>query len=735
MICLLASENMRKEIFLIIYIFLLLFAPPFFKNINLLLILAFFSAIIIVVKYRNKIKLIIKNHYLKKGLFLIGIYYMWQVLSIFINILFGEVHIYNYIINFYSMFLVVPMTFICCIYIVFYSYDNEIDFNQLIKIIIYAGLIQSVITLLAFLFPNITETLLNIMYDNTGEKLYLNNYHTTRRFFGFANNLLDSFGFGVGILSTLPLFYSVKNGKKWLITVPFLLLVPLLNSRTGLLMFIIGFIIWIIYLFKNNLFQSYSKIFIYLFISTIFLFFITAILYPTTIGWIINDFLSFLNVKNGTANILFSKDFWTLPKLINIVIGKGILVAGFGGLKNYLGFTSDVGYINEIWKTGIVGIIIMLVLFVYIIRFIFKNVDKCYKFFAIFIFVSVLITNIKFYVYSYNPGIVVILLFFVYLAVNKVKLNNNLTGNTLISVIIPVYNVENYISRCLTSVVKQTYTNLEIILVNDGSTDNSEMICKKFEKDDLRIHYIKQSNMGLSAARNTGIKNANGKYLIFIDSDDYVNVHFVEDLYSAVVNSNADVAVCDFKKVDDRSEDIYNKEISIVEKFDDYKFDNLYNDKSTVTTVAWNKIYKKEIFDNIRYPNGRIHEDEYVITYILEQINSIAYSSSKYYYYYQRPNSITGSYSMKRLDILEALKERVQFFEKKNLKWLKSRALYDYYYQLCYQKKMMSLYFSTEKDLIQKLDILIKNIEKQFFRNIYINPFRKLKILLLFYVR
>ena len=724
--------NKNKKIFLIIYIFCLIFAPPFFKNINLLLILSVFSFIFLIIKYRNKFNLICKNYYLKKTMFIIIIYYFWQIISIIINSLVGNIHLYNYIINFYSMFLVFPLTFICVLFIVFYSLENKIDFNCLIKFIIYAGLIQSVIALLSFLFPTVKDFLLNIMHENTGEQLYLNKYHTSRRFFGFANNLLDSFGFGTGVLATLPLFYSIKNGKKWLITVPFLVVLPLLNSRTGLLVFAIGFVIWFIYVIKKGLFNKYFKIFIGLLVSITFLFLVVLFIAPTTVGWIVNDILSFFNVRSGTANVLFSKDFWTLPDLSNIIIGKGVLIAGFGGLKEYLGFTSDVGYINEIWKTGIVGLIIMLILLFYIMKFMIKNINIHYKYFVIFLFVSVLIANIKFYVYGYNPGTVIILIIYIYLVIYKLKFNNEVDSNDLISVVVPVYNTEKYLTRCLDSIIKQTYQNLEIILVNDGSTDNSKKICQKFLKIDKRFKYIEQKNSGLSVARNTGIENANGKYLMFIDSDDYVNIHFVKELYSALINTNADVAVCDYKKVYEKDANTYFKEVSVVQNFTNNIFNNLYNENSDITTVAWNKIYKKEIFNKIKYPAGKIHEDEYIIHYILDNIKSITYVRAKYYYYYQRESSITGSYSIKRLDILEALKDRVMFFENKGMKNLNARAFYDYFYQLCYQKKMMIKCFPNNSAIIDKLNCLIKLNQNNFFNNIYINPLRKLKILIKF---
>ncbi len=725
----------RRELPLVIYLFLLFFAPPVIKGVNFLLPLSIFSIIVIVLKYRKNLKLTIKNPYLKQAVLLIVVYYIWQIFVILANGLMTDWHFYNYAINFYSMFLVFPISFVCCLHIVFYAQEKKICFDELIKIMIYAGLLQSICTLLAFLFPSVKDLFLKIMYENTGEKLYLNSYHTTRRFFGFANNLLDSFGFGTGILAVLPLFYSIKNGKKWLLTVPFLLLVPILNSRTGLLLFGIGFIVWFIYIIRANLFRDYYKSFLCAFLIIVILFILIYIFYPYTIEWIVTDVLSFFTNRFGTADTLFGSDFWTLPHFWNIIFGCGYVVAAFGGLKNELGFTSDVGYINEIWKTGIVGMLLMVILFIFIIRFLWKNIKNSYRYFVIFLLVAVFISHIKFYVYGYNPGIIVILLLFCYLALTKVKENRPvLEKQDLISIIIPIYNVEKYLSRCLDSVIRQTYKNIEIILVNDGSTDDSGVICEKYQKKDSRIHYIKQENGGLSAARNTGMKNAHGEYFIFIDSDDYVNVHFVEELYSASMNTNADMAVCNYKIVYEQKVDIFKQETSLLEVVEENKFDNLYNKRSTVTTVAWNKLYKKELFDKIKYPDGKLHEDEYVIPYLLEKVKRITYTNCKYYYYYQRPNSITGSYGMKRLDILKALKDRVKFFKEKQNKRLEARALYNYYYQLLYQKNMMLKYFPKEKKMIKKMEMRRKKIEKEFFCNIYINPLRKIKILFKFYI-
>ena len=116
----------------------------------------------------------------------------------------------------------------------------------------------------------------------------------------------------------------------------------------------------------------------------------------------------------------------------------------------------------------------------------------------------------------------------------------------LISVVVPVYNVEQYLKKCLDSIIKQKYNNLEIIIVNDGSTDNSQKICQEYVKKDKRIKLITQKNQGLSAARNTGIDNAHGKYISFVDSDDYLDLEFINELYNTIIENKSDISACDF---------------------------------------------------------------------------------------------------------------------------------------------------------------------------------------------
>jgi len=243
-----------------------------------------------------------------------------------------------------------------------------------------------------------------------------------------------------------------------------------------------------------------------------------------------------------------------------------------------------------------------------------------------------------------------------------------------ISVIVPVYNVEKYIHRCIDSIINQTYKNLEIILVDDGSTDNCPKICDEYAQKDNRIKVIHKKNGGLSEARNVGIEIATGEYIGFIDSDDYINKKMYELLISGLETNDADICICNYKEVN-------NDYIINDEKQDSYnflKFNNiealeaLYKENGVKFVIACNKLYNKNLFADVRYSIGKIHEDEYIIHKLFFNSKRVVYLDKELYYYYQRQDSITKKQiSPKRLDALDALKERGSFFEINNLTSLK----------------------------------------------------------------
>lgn len=236
--------------------------------------------------------------------------------------------------------------------------------------------------------------------------------------------------------------------------------------------------------------------------------------------------------------------------------------------------------------------------------------------------------------------------------------------NDLISVIVPVYNVENYLDECLVSIINQTYKNLEIILCNDGSTDSSLEICKKYQDLDERVKLINKKNGGLSDARNKGIENSSGKYITFIDSDDYINPNMISYLYENLKANNTEIACCQRQEVDDSSNYLKIKDInynSFVVK-GNYECMQEFLKFDRINTVAWGKLYDRHLFDNIIFPVGKYHEDVFTTYKTISKCNSIFVGIEKYYYYRIRKGSIINSnFNFKHFDSIDANVERTKF--------------------------------------------------------------------------
>lgn len=250
-----------------------------------------------------------------------------------------------------------------------------------------------------------------------------------------------------------------------------------------------------------------------------------------------------------------------------------------------------------------------------------------------------------------------------------------------VSVIVPIYNIEKYIDKCISSIINQTFRDIEIILVNDGSTDNSYNICESYKMRDDRIVLVNKENGGLSSARNRGIEKATGKYIAFIDGDDYVHPRFIEKLFNAI--NDADIAVCGIEIIDERG----NKTnyLATGDKYEEYiPFKNeilspnvverkYYIEKNGfIFVVAWNKLYKKEIFDKIRYDEGKNFEDELIFSSLLRQCKVIQFLPDKLYYYVQRKNGITGKskYDEKYMYLNEILERRIKLYKEHDEKKL-----------------------------------------------------------------
>lgn len=237
----------------------------------------------------------------------------------------------------------------------------------------------------------------------------------------------------------------------------------------------------------------------------------------------------------------------------------------------------------------------------------------------------------------------------------------------LISIIVPIYNVEKYLNRCIESIVNQTYKNLEIILVDDGSPDNCPQICDEWKEKDNRIVVIHKENGGLSDARNAGLNIAQGEYIAFVDSDDWIDKNYLFILYKAVDEKDADLSVCNLKMVYESQENIKDTDETVYELQDITHEQAMYDilHGQGIRAVAWNKLYKRNLIIEERFKKGKIHEDEFFTYKIVDKANKIIYIDVPLYNYFQRKNSIMSTVSIKHLDFLEALNERLFFIEKK----------------------------------------------------------------------
>lgn len=237
-----------------------------------------------------------------------------------------------------------------------------------------------------------------------------------------------------------------------------------------------------------------------------------------------------------------------------------------------------------------------------------------------------------------------------------------------ITVIVPIYNVEKYLRRCAKSIIGQTHKNLEIIFVDDGSPDNCGIICDELALEDSRIKVIHKLNGGLSDARNAGIDIATGDYIGFVDSDDFIHPDMFKDLCERLEKNQADIAQCSFQRVND--DEYKNPGDNVNEKIltNLETLNLLFTPYRVDFVVAWDKLYRRELFNTIRYPKSKIHEDEFTSYKLFYEAKKIVAIEKKYYYYYQSPNSIMRStINEKKLHYAEAMEERIKFFEEKRM--------------------------------------------------------------------
>lgn len=247
---------------------------------------------------------------------------------------------------------------------------------------------------------------------------------------------------------------------------------------------------------------------------------------------------------------------------------------------------------------------------------------------------------------------------------SKAERNQNVNTLPLISVIVPIYKTEAYLDRCVSSIAEQTYLDLEIILVDDGSPDNCPQLCDAWAERDGRIRVIHKENGGLSDARNAGLAAANGAYICFVDGDDWIEPMYVQNLLAAIRQNDCDAAGCAHRKREQEQEGESVPKEYAVKVLERMAAMSALIDHTAVQQVVWNKLYKRELIEGILFEKGKYHEDEFWSYQVFGRVNRYAAIDYIGYNYFQRADSIMGeAYSLKRLDAVEAKTCRQAYLE------------------------------------------------------------------------
>lgn len=310
-----------------------------------------------------------------------------------------------------------------------------------------------------------------------------------------------------------------------------------------------------------------------------------------------------------------------------------------------------------------------------------------------------------------------------------------LDNNIKISIIVPIYNVENYIEKCLQSIYNQSFQSFELILINDGSTDASATIAEDKVKLFKNARLINQVNAGLSAARNTGIDNANGDYLVFVDSDDTIDTYMLEKMHRKAIDTRSDIVVCDMKYIYDNYE-----EFSSGGDFEDFNIKDR-PDLLAINNSACNKLYRRSLFSDVRFPIGLWYEDLATVPILYFKANRISKVNEALYFYYQRNTSIAHSLKPKIFDVYEAInivQEYINTHQTEQINEFSSVIHHMFLNHGLYLTTLRIINSSENKN--QCIDYLIQNrliintYYKEWSNSVFKSKFKlKVKLLLLLY--
>lgn len=319
-------------------------------------------------------------------------------------------------------------------------------------------------------------------------------------------------------------------------------------------------------------------------------------------------------------------------------------------------------------------------------------------------------------------------------APNQRKVKGKMPMNDLVSVIVPIYKVEDYIHRCVDSILGQSYENLEVILVDDGSPDNCGAICDEYGLKDRRVKVIHRENGGLSAARNSGLEIVTGKYIMFVDSDDWLDLDTIQYLYQIIKEHRADVSAVGLLSVFDGTEpekNIYSNKVKIYDKKQALET-FLFNGQ--LSPCACGKLWKSNLWLKVRFPEGKLFEDQFTIYKILDEIERSVLSENKMYFYFKREGSIGHSeFSKRTYDLHDAIGDEYNYIINKYPETESNLIVAYITWEIVFINMMIRSEYKDDQIVNKVRKIARKNIRKCMSCE-YINRTRKIQIALFAYI-
>ncbi len=430
---------------LLILIFFMLFAPPIIPEINTAMLAAVVVGVVLLVRHRKEIIPVFKESGMMIFTSIMILFFVYLAITTLVNFGFGErVQLMHYVTLWYRFFLIVPVLLICCLYICVRGKQCRYSPYDLGMQFVYAAMIQFVLAFVALMIPAVKDWFIGVIYANTGAYYLGIEWLMLRRGFGFTNSFVDSFGFGMGIIAALPLFFIQKRRLKIVYFVPCVIFISLVNVRTGLIVGALGLVLALPVIIKTLLREKFRLILAAAGALAVLVgfFALVQVRNPVTISWILGDIASFTEQQpqqpqqpsspedpsvdtpqtpeedpgtqkpgfdepiNSTADNLFSSDFWNFPSGISLIFGTGHTIYEAEGYAH-----SDIGYVNDLWMSGIVGSLLLYAAFAFALWGAFKESPANIKCLILFFAVGILIFQVKANAFMFNAGLNTILPF------------------------------------------------------------------------------------------------------------------------------------------------------------------------------------------------------------------------------------------------------------------------------------------------------------------------------------